>query len=370
MNFGFSEEQETIRDTLARLLGDHATLAVAHARLDSGEGFDRPTWSALADGGWLGLAMSEAEGGAGMGAVELAILAEEIGRSLAAVPFLPVLGLAVPALQAAGTEAQRRSLLPGIAEGRVIIATALAEAGGLAPETVTATLAHGRLSGRKAPVGFGADATHALVAARDEGGAVRLCLVDLSGPGVTIRALDPIDRTRPAAEIALDGAPAELLPGSDGAVISRLLDGAAVLGAFEQIGLAERALALTTAYTRERRAFGRPIGSFQAVKHRLADMFARIELARSNAFFGAWALASGDSRLGEAAAVARLAALDAVQFATEESIQLHGGIGITWAADPHLFLRRGWQLKAELGLAPMWRERLLDNLAASGHAAT
>lgn len=370
MNFGFSDEQDTIRETLARMLGDHATLEVAHDRLDSGEGFDTATWSALAEGGWLGLAMSEAEGGSGMGAVELAVLAEEIGRSLAAVPFLSVLGLAVPAIQSAGSEDQRKSLLPSLAEGRTIIATALAEDGGLAPHTVAAKVVQDRLSGQKSPVTFGAEATHALVAAKDEDGTPRLYLADLSASGVTKRALDPIDRTRPATEITFDNTPVELLPGSDPAAIQRLLNGAAVLAAFEQIGLAERVLALTTAYAGERRAFGRQIGSFQAVKHRLADMFAKIELARSNAFFGAWALASGDSRLSEAAAVARLTALDAVQFTTEESIQLHGGIGFTWAADPHLFLRRGWQLKAELGPADMWRERLLDNMADAQRAAS
>ena len=370
MNFGFSEEQDTIRETLARMLGDHASLEVAHARLDSGEGFDTATWSALAEGGWLGLAMSEAEGGSGMGAVELAILAEEIGRCLAAVPCLPVLYMAVPAIQFAGTDDQRNALLPGIAEGRTIIATALAEGGGLAPDTVSAKVVQDRLSGKKSPVTFGAEATHALVAATDEEGTPRLYLADLSAPGVTMRALDPIDRTRPAAEIVFDNTPVELLPGSDAATIQRLLDGAAVLAAFEQIGLADRVLALTTAYAGERHAFGRPIGGFQAVKHRLADMFAKIELARSNAFFGVWALASGDSRLAEAAAVARLTALDAVQFATEESIQLHGGIGFTWAADPHLFLRRGWQLKAELGPAAIWRERLLGTLANAPRAAS
>ncbi len=370
MNFGFSEEQDTIRETLARMLGDNATLAVAHDRHEAGEGFDTATWSALAEGGWLGLAIAEEDGGSAMGAVELAILAEEIGRSLAAVPFAPVLGLAVPAIQTMGKQTHRKLLLPGIVEGRTIIAAALAESGGLAPRTVSAKVAKDRLSGTKTPVFFAADATHALVAATDEGGIARLYLADLSEPGVTIQALDPIDRTRPAAQIRFDSAPVELLPGSDPAAIQGLLDGAAVLAAFEQIGLAGRALALTTAYAAERRAFGRPIGSFQAVKHRLADMFAKIELARSNAFFGAWALASGDSRLPEAAAVARLTALDCVQFVTEESIQLHGGIGFTWAADPHLFLRRGWQMKAELGSAEVWSERLIGHLAQASRAAS
>ncbi|PYC48431.1 acyl-CoA dehydrogenase [Litorivita pollutaquae] len=370
MNFGFSEEQDTIRETLARLLGDHATLAVAHDRLDTAKGFDAPTWAALAEGGWLGLAIAEDVGGSDMGAVELAILAEEIGRSLAAVPFAPVLGIAVPAIESMGTKSQRETYLPQIASGQTIIAAAFAEDGGLGPEKSTATVAQDRLTGRKTPVTFGAEADQALVIAKDHDGTARLYLADLCAPGVTIRALDCIDRTRPAVEILFDNTPVELLPGSDPMAIRRLVDGAAVLAAFEQIGLAERILSLTTAYAGERQAFGRQIGSFQAVKHRLADMFAKIELARSNAFFGVWALASGDNRLPEAAAVARLSALDAVQFTTEESIQLHGGIGFTWAADPHLFLRRGWQLKAELGPAAIWRERLFENIADAPRAAS
>jgi alkylation response protein AidB-like acyl-CoA dehydrogenase len=369
MNFGFSDEQDAIRDTLARMLSDHATLAVVHDCLETAEGFDSATWAALAGGGWLGLAIAEDYGGSAMGAVELAIVAEEIGRSLAAVPFAPVLGLATPAIQDLGTQSQKEKLLPGIAEGRLIVATALAEDGRSAPERVSAKVVQDRLSGRKSPVLFAADASFALVAALDEGGTVRLYLADLCDPSVSINPHDAIDRTRPAAEIVFHGAPVELLPGSDPAAIRTLLDGAAVLAAFEQIGLAERALFLTRDYACERQAFGRQIGSFQAVKHRLADMFAKIELARSNAFFGAWALASGDNRLAEAAAVARLSALDAVQFTTEESVQLHGGIGFTWAADPHLFLRRGWQLKAELGPADLWRERLLCDLANGPAAA-
>ena len=369
MNFGFSDEHDAIRDTLARMLSDHATLAVAHDCLEAADGFDSATWTALADGGWLGLAIAEDYGGAAMGAIELAIVAEEIGRSLAAIPFGPVLGLAIPAIQDLGTQSQRENLLPRIAEGRMIVTVALAEDGGSAPERVSAEVLQDRLSGRKSSVPFASDASFAIVAALDEGGTARLYLADISDPSVSLSALDAIDRTRSTSEIVFHDTPVELLPGSDPAAIRTLLDGAAVLAAFEQIGLAERALFLTRDYACERQAFGRQIGSFQAVKHRLADMFAKIELARSNAFFGAWALASGDERLSEAAAVARLAALDAVQFTTEESVQLHGGIGFTWAADPHLFLRRGWQLKAELGLADLWRERLLCNLADGQRAA-
>ena len=252
MNFGFSDEHDAIRDTLARMLSDHATLAVAHDCLEAADGFDSATWTALADGGWLGLAIAEDYGGAAMGAIELAIVAEEIGRSLAAIPFGPVLGLAIPAIQDLGTQSQRENLLPRIAEGRMIVTVALAEDGGSAPERVSAKVLQDRLSGRKSPVSFASDASFAIVAALDEGGTARLYLADLSDPSVSISALDAIDRTRPTSEIVFHDTPVELLPGSDPAAIRTLLDGAAVLAAFEQIGLVLNAVVVS------RRFVGKP----------------------------------------------------------------------------------------------------------------
>ena len=362
MDFDFSNDQEEIRQAVARLLDDHTSFAKSHDLLDQGTGFDRDLWASLAEGGWLGVSIPENYGGSGMGPVELAVLAEEMGRTLAGVPFGAAQYLAVPALVEFGSEAQKSALLPALATGQKIVTVALAENSGFAPDAVASKVVDGCISGVKSPVSDGAVADVAIVAALDENDAAGLYIVDLKGDGVQVDPLDATDPTRPQSRLVLTGAPADKLSGADAAAINRLIDGAAVLVAFEQLGVAAHALDISTKYALDRTAFGRPIGSFQALKHRMADMFAKIELARSNAFFGAWALAENDDRLAEAAACARLTALEACQFACEESIQIHGGIGYTWVADPHLFLRRGWHLKAMLGPATIWSERLVGAL--------
>jgi len=364
MDFDFSEDQEEIRQAVARLLDEHTSFTKNREMLDDDNGFDRDLWGKMAEGGWLAVTIPETYGGAGMGSVELAVLAQEIGRTLAPIPFAAAQYIAIPALLEFGSEAQKSSMLPGLASGQTIATIALAEDAGFAPGAITTKVVDGRITGIKSPVADGTLADSAIVAALDEAGAPGLYIVNLKGDGLRIEPLDTMDPTRPQSRLFLDGAPADRLVGADGPAIDRLIDGAAVLVAFEQLGVAARVLDISTGYALERTAFGRPIGGFQALKHRMADMFAKIELARSNAFFGAWALAENDERLAEAAACARLTALDACQFACEEAIQIHGGIGYTWVASPHLFLRRGWHLKAMLGPATIWSERLVGALKA------
>lgn len=362
MNFDFSDDQEEIRHAVARLLDGHTSFEKSHEMLDNSAGFDRDLWAKMAEGGWLAVTIPEDYGGAGMGAVELAVLAQEIGRTLAPIPFGAAQYLAIPALVAYGNADQKSALLPNLATGQKIITVALAEGAGFAPGDVSAKVVGGKISGVKSPVSDADVADVAIVAAQDETGAPGLYVIDLKAKGASVEPLDAMDPTRPQSRITLNDVAADQLVGADGSAINRLIDGAAVLVAFEQLGVAAHALDISTKYALERTAFGRPIGGFQALKHRMADMFAKIELARSNAFFGAWALAEDDERLPEAAACARLTALDACQFACEESIQIHGGIGYTWVANPHLFLRRGWHLKAMLGPSTIWSERLLGAL--------
>jgi len=364
MDFDFSDDQEEIRHAVARLLDGHTSFEKSRKMLDDSDGFDRDLWAAMAEGGWLAVTIPEDYGGAGMGAVELAVLAQEIGRTLAPIPFGAAQYLAIPALVEYGSAAQKSALLPGLASGQKIITVALAEGAGFAPLDVATKVVDGKITGVKSPVADGGLADIALVAARDETGAPGLYVVDLKAKGVTIEPLDAMDPTRPQSRIILDNAPADHLARADGPAIDRLIDGAAIQVAFEQLGVAAHALDISTQYALDRTAFGRPIGGFQALKHRMADMFAKIELARSNAFFGAWALAENNQRLPEAAACARLTALDACQFACEEAIQIHGGIGYTWVAAPHLFLRRAWHLKAMLGPETIWSERLVKSLNA------
>ena len=222
------------------------------------------------------------------------------------------------------------------------------------------------LSGTKLPVPDGCIADFAIVSARIGAGgdSIGLFIVELDAPGVQRETLQSIDPSRPQARIVFDNAAAVPLgtAGQSAAALRRVLDRAAVLVAFEQIGGADAALAMATDYAKLRHAFGRPIGSFQAIKHKLADMYTRNELARSNAYYAAWALDSSDADLPLAAAAARVAASEAYEYAAKENIQTHGGIGATWEADMHLHYRRSRLLMLMLDSPPQWRQRLVAQL--------
>ena len=217
-------------------------------------------------------------------------------------------------------------------------------------------------------------ADFAIVAARtapgnDERG-VSLFIVDLKGAGVTAEAVQTIDPTRSHAKITFSGAAADPLgaAGEGWSIINAVFDRAAILTAFEQVGGADRALEMARDYALERMAFGRPIGSFQAVKHMLADMYVSATLARSNCYYGAWALSTGAAELGEAAATARVSATQAFQHCAKNNIQVHGGMGFTWAFDCHLFYRRSNLLALNLGSLSVWEDRLIDRLRAKNVA--
>ena len=246
----------------------------------------------------LGAAIPEAYGGGGFGCLELAVIAEELGRCLAPVPFSSSVGLATEALLLAGSGAQKERYLPRLAQGKCTGTFALAETPGQSGlDGVRARVENGRLTGTKRPVLDGGLADFAVVVALESGRPV-LVLADLSGSAVKRRPLASFDPSRPQAEIRFLETPVEGLGGGDPAapLIERLLDGAAVLMAMEQLGGAARALEITRDFAVQRHAFGRPIGGFQAIKHRLADRWCDIELARSNAWYGAWALAQGIGR--------------------------------------------------------------------------
>ncbi|MGA9867839.1 MAG: acyl-CoA dehydrogenase, partial [Acetobacteraceae bacterium] len=228
------------------------------------------------------------------------------------------------------------------------------------PARVQASLRDGKISGEAWPVPDGGVADRAIVAAKD-GANVALVLVDLNGPGVTRTAIETLDPTAPQARLRFDNAPATpMAHGWD--AVQGVLDRAAVLIAFAQIGGASACLEMATAYAKERHAFGRPIGSFQAIKHRLADVYIATELARSNAYYGAWALETGAAELALAAATARVSASEAGFFAAKENIQVHGGIGFTWEMDCHLFYRRAKHLGLVLGGVRHWKDRVVSEL--------
>ena len=366
MNFDFSEDQKLLQKTARDYLEEYAPLTACRQVLESDASYSEKLWKGAGEMGWLGAAIPEAYGGAGFGHLELALIAEELGRALAPIPFSSSVYLAGEALMLAGSEAQKERELPRLASGERIGTFALAEhPGRVTAASIETAFAEGRLTGSKLPVPDGDVAGLGVVLARS-GTGLALVLVDLGGEGVERSTLRSIDPSRSQARLSFHGAPAELL-GADGAgwdLTRRILDRAAVLTAFEQLGGAQRAFEITREFTLGRYAFGRPIASFQAVKHRLADLYVAIELARSNAYYGAWALSHDNEELPVAACGARISACDAYELAGEEMIQLHGGVGFTWEYDCHLFYRRAKLLGLSLGSAAEWRDMLVERIEA------
>jgi alkylation response protein AidB-like acyl-CoA dehydrogenase len=317
----------------------------------------------MAEMGWTGAAIPEEYGGAGLGRLAICVLAEELGRAVAPVPFSSSVYLATEAIQLFGSAAQKRDWLPKLADGSAIGTFAMAERAGPAdPNRLVAHVSAGRLTGTKLAVPDADVADFAVVAVHG-GSAPWLHLVDLTGAGVERHPLTTIDPTRSHARLAFDAAPANALPGSEGPEsVRHLLDRAAVMLAFEQVGCAQAALEMARDYARERFAFGRPIGSFQAIKHKLADIYIAVELARSNAYYGAWALHSDAAELPIAASVARISACDAGWLASKENIQTHGGMGFTWQMDCQFYYRRAKLHALALGGAREWKRRLIGEL--------
>jgi alkylation response protein AidB-like acyl-CoA dehydrogenase len=366
VNFDFSQEQQAARNEVRRLLAAHAGLKSARRALNGEERFDRALWADLGRDGWLGAAVPEALGGTALGYETQCCIAEEVGRSMAAIPFATSAVLVTDALVRCGSDAQRRQFVPALVRGERIGAMALVQGNGPLPAAARGTeFVSGRLTGRKIAVSDGMSADFFLVLG-ESGGAPGLYLVEASALGVQRESQQGIDPTHQPAKLCFEGASATPLPGVIGwKSIEALLDRAAVILAFEQLGSADAALEMATMYAKSRHAFGRPIGSFQAVKHKLADVYIGNELARSNAYYAAWALQSEAPSLALAAAAARVSATEALERAARESIQVHGGMAVTWEHDAHLFYRRAQQLALMLGGLREWQYRLVAELARS-----
>jgi acyl-CoA dehydrogenase len=374
VDFDFSDDEKQLGREARRFLGDRSSSAVVRGVLEGAEPYDKALWQGLGEMGFLGAAIPEAYGGLGAGYLSLCVIAEELGRALAPVPVSSSIYLAAEFLLAAGSHEQKAVWLPRLASGEVVGTFAFAEtAGRVTPRTINAQVIGGKLTGTKVPVPDGDAADFAIVAARTGAGsgegAIGLFLVDLTGPGVSRAAVSNLDPTRSQAKITFDGAPAELLSDGGWRTISDVLDRAAVLVAFEQVGGADRALEMGRDYALERMAFGRQIGSFQAIKHMLADMYVAATLARSNAYYAAWALSTGSSELPQAAATARISATQAFQHCAKNNIQVHGGMGFTWAFDCHLFYRRANALAVGLGGQSMWEDLLIERLRGRNDVA-
>ena len=371
MNFDFPDELKALREEAKAFLADKCPRSVPRRILDGAEPFDRVLWRQMADLGWVGAAVPEEYGGVGLGSLAICVLAEELGAALAPVPYSSTVYLAIEALLAYGSEAQKKAQLPDLAAGaRIATFAAVERPGALVIEKLATRHIEGRLTGVKLAVPDGDIADLCIVAATDARRGCVLCLVDLNGAGVKREPVATVDPTRSHARITFDAAAAEVLEGADGASdIRRLIDRAAVMMAFEQVGCATAALDMAVGYAKQRYAFGRPIGSFQAIKHKLADMYVAVELARSNAYYGAWALSTAAAELPLAAAVARIAATDAAWMTSKENLQTHGGMGYTWEGDAHLFYRRATLLGMSLGGTGEWKRRLIGELKARNSPA-
>ncbi len=363
MNFELSDEQTLLRDQARGFLTDNCPPEVVRGVLDGKETWAEGLWQKIVEMGWTATVIPEEFGGLGLSHFELVVIAEELGRCAAPVPFSSSVYLATEAILATGSQAQKETWLPKLAAGEVIGCLGYAEAAG---QTTSASLSTrvvaGKMTGSKTVVADAPVAQLMVVAAHsDSGDGASLYLVDLNDPGVSLEAVKTLDPTRPHANVTFTGANAELLgaEGTGWAQLEKLLDRAAVLFAWEQLGGSDACLEMAKNYALGRYAFGRAIASYQAIKHKLADMYVKNTLARSNAYFGAWALATDAAELPLAAATARVGSTQAYYFSSKENIQTHGGMGYTWEFDCQFYYRRSKLLAVVIGSENVWQEKLL-----------
>jgi alkylation response protein AidB-like acyl-CoA dehydrogenase len=368
MRFAFTEEQDELRATARAFLAERSSSERVRAAVESETGFDAETWKRIGgELGWTAVAIPEEHGGLGLGAVELCALLEPMGEALLCAPFFASVCLGAQAILEAGSAAQKDEWLPAIAAGERIATLAFAGPDGTEPAIeARANGGDSLLSGTAAQVIDGTSADVLVVVAREAaGGALALFVVPGDAAGLERRALPTLDRTRRLASLALRDVrvPASARLGGPDArcadALERTLDRARIALAAEQVGGAQRCLDLAVAYAKERVQFGRPIGSFQAIKHRLAELMVRVETARSAAWW-----ASGVAALGDPAETARVASLakawssEAFFHCAAECLQVHGGVGFTAEYDVHLYLKRARAGEGFLG-DPAWhRERI------------
>jgi alkylation response protein AidB-like acyl-CoA dehydrogenase len=373
MHLAFTEEQEALREQARAFLADHASSEAVRRAMVTEAGFDAGVWKRIgSELGWTGVAIPEAFGGAGLGFVELAAILEPMGASLLAGPFLATVALAAPVLVAAGDVEPARAWLPAFAEGRAIgtLAFGRAREGRAGPAAAFTWRPDGNgyvLAGADAGVLDGHAADLLVVAAQREeagpGEESSLFAVPAATRGLERAVVPTMDLTRRFARVALREArvPHAALLGNEGqggALLERALDLAASALAAEQTGGAQRCLDLSVAYAKQRVQFGRPIGSFQAIKHKCADLMVQVETARSAAWTAACAAAEGAADLPAAASTAKAWCSDAYFRCAADALQIHGGVGFTWEYDVHLHLKRARSMEAFLGTPAWHRERV------------
>ncbi len=373
MNFAFSEEQEELRNIVRSFLENKSPEAAVREQMETDDGFDPAVWTQMAEQmGLQSLIIPEEYGGSGYSYVELTVVLEEMGRALLCAPYFSTVVLAANTILQAGDDAAKKDLLPGIASGETKATLALTEANGRWDEAgieATATVSDGgsgdawKINGEKMFVLDGSTADLIIVAAKTDAGT---SLFHLAGDasGLTRESLSTMDQTRKQAKLTFADTPATLI-GTDGAgwdVISTVLDLTAVALAAEQVGGAQYVLEMAVQYAKDRVQFGRPIGSFQAIKHKCADMLLEVESAKSAAYYAAWCAAEMNDELPSVASLAKAYCSEAYFHASAENIQIHGGIGFTWEHPAHLYFKRAKSSELLFGDPTYHRELLAQRI--------
>ena len=379
MDIGFSEEQELLRDTARKFLEGECPTTFVRRMMATDAAVTGEFWQKLAENGWLGITYAEEDGGSGLGLVDLVVLMEEVGRAVMPGPYPATVLLGGAAIATAGEPATRQEWLPKIAAGEAKATLAASEPNArwdAAGITLAAHEARGgfALSGTKLFVPDAHLADVLVVAARTRDGStmedgISLFLVPKGTPGVAVRLLPSVDETRKLCEVKFDNValPAAALIGelhNAWPALSRVIDRAAVALSAEICGAAQRVLEMTVDYAKLRQAFGKPIGSYQGVKHKCADMLIEIENAKSLTYYAAWAVDEAEPDAAMAVSMAKAAASDAGRKVCAAGIQLHGGIGMTWEHDLQLYLKRAKASEIAFGDATWHRERVARLMGA------
>jgi len=377
MDFGFSEEQEMLRSMARDFLAKECPMTWVRQMMDDDRGITDAVWSKMAELGWMGLILPEEHGGSGLGFVDLIVVLEEMGRSVMPGPFFSTAVVGAVALLEGGSAAQQAEWLPRLAAGDLRVAFAHLEPSARQDPDgvqVTATQHEGglRVDGTKLFVGdaVGADLLVTVTRAPGTSGVegVQVVLVDAATAGVTITPLKTMDQTRKLAEIRFEGVsvPAGRVlerAGGGWPLVERIVDRGKVGLCAEMCGGAARVLEMSVDYAKVREQFGRPIGSFQAIQHKCANMLVEVESSKSITYYAAWAVANDVPDAPLAAAMAKAYCSDAYRHTAAEGIQIHGGIGFTWEHDMHLFFKRAKSAEVTFGDATWNRElvaRLID----------
>jgi len=378
MDFGFSPEQDMLRQTARAFLAENCPTAVVRQLLEDERGYKPELWKDMADLGWLGLAFPEEYGGQGLGFVDLTVILEEMGAVLLPSPFFASVLLAGQTMLIGGSEAQKKTYLPKIADGSLIATLAMTEpsgrfdAEGITEVKATPTADGFSISGTKLFVPDAHIADVMVVAARtkesgDKSYGLSLFLVEAQSPGISTTLLKTMDQTRKQCEVVFDN----VMVGRDRLlgmidmgwpILQKVLSIATAALCAEMVGGAQRVLDMSVAYAKERVQFGRPIGSFQAIKHKCSEMMLQVESAKSAAYYAAWAVDEDAPEAPLAVSMAKAYCSDAYRYTAGEGIQVHGGIGFTWEHDMHLYFKRAKYSEFTFGDATHHRELVAQEI--------